>query len=123
MQVASLEFIWGRVESDRVPRTLSDFGWHYPHEYELQRCDMAVTSNFALLPRDGGLDNQDDRFIDDLYSYMGLLARLHYLKDNPDKAEADIAAMPHLKQVLERMLKRKFTTISEEFKDVPTGIH
>ena len=52
------------------PDDLDDFGFYYDFGYIMTTCGLAVLSNFALLPRAGGLDSQDWFWLQDLFTYL-----------------------------------------------------
>lgn len=75
MQETARDHWANMAASEDVPEGLDDFGFHYPLSYVQTTCDLAILSNFHALPRAGGLDNQDDFWLQDLMTYLRGYAR------------------------------------------------
>lgn len=95
MQRAALEYFeddavdfWARSKGDMpVPQEIGDFGWWYPWDYVQLTCELAIMSNYALLPEPGGLNAQDWYWVQDLLQYLRIKARVRWehkpIEDNP----------------------------------------
>lgn len=78
MQEAAREHWTKMIDSEETPEKMDDFGFFYPLAYVQLTCDLAILSNFTALPRAGGLDNQDDFWLQDLMTYLRGYARAKY---------------------------------------------
>lgn len=78
MQEAAREHWANMTTREDVPDDLGDFGWYYDWAYVQLTCDLAILSKFSLLPREGGMDNQDWFWLQDLKTYLQGYARAEY---------------------------------------------
>jgi hypothetical protein len=74
------------LNSDDEPEATGDHGWYTGREYALTTCQIAVMSNYACLPREGGLDEQDYYWTLDLLTYLKGLHRARWEQAHPQEA-------------------------------------
>jgi hypothetical protein len=53
-------------------------------------CNLAVESGFVLLPKAGGLDDQDWAWVEVFRMYLAGLRRIKWELENPDVVAAEI---------------------------------
>lgn len=86
MQEAAIEH-WLSFDDFDSEIELGDFGFALPESYVFDSCQMAVLSNFQLLPRAGGYDDQDYLWTQDLKTYLRGLAWARQQKHGKPKSE------------------------------------
>lgn len=78
MQESAREYWLKTVAQEDEPDELGDFGFYYTWDYVQTTCGLAMLSKFTLLPREGGMDNQDWFWLQDLKTYLQGYARAEY---------------------------------------------
>lgn len=81
MQAAARTHWEAQAATGGIPDPLGDFGFWNGWEYVRDSCQIA--SQLKILPRAGGLDDQDPLWVVDLKTYLAGLSRARY-EQNPN---------------------------------------